>query len=85
MCLRRGGSSILILKFCEGSEPDVDADGQPCGRVGQYERDVRARPTFNLSAFPPNTRVRYNCFISFSNLLGSPGYMLDPPERTMCL
>ena len=29
--------------------------------------------------------MRYSCFISFSKRLGRPGYMLDPPERTMCL
>jgi len=29
--------------------------------------------------------VRYSCFISFSRRDGSPGYILEPPERTTCL
>lgn len=41
--------------------------------------------TFNLVGSPPKTRVRYNCFISLSRREGRPGYMLDPPESTMCL
>lgn len=41
--------------------------------------------TFNRVGSPFNTLVKYSCFISFSSLLGSPGYILEPPDRTTCL
>lgn len=39
----------------------------------------------NFCPSPFNTRSRYNCLISRSNLDGRPGYIVDPPLRTMCL
>lgn len=36
-------------------------------------------------ASPFNVRCKYNCLISFSSRLGSPGYMEEPPDSTMCL
>lgn len=45
-----------------------------------------ARPlTLIRAGSPASTRVRYSCFISFSSRLGRPGYMLEPPESTICL
>jgi hypothetical protein len=44
-----------------------------------------AKHTFKRVGSPLSTRVRYSCFISFSRREGSPGYMLEPPERTTCL
>jgi len=41
--------------------------------------------TFKRVGSPLSTRVRYSCFISFSKREGSPGYILEPPERTTCL
>src|SRR5947207_14185685 len=44
--------------------------------------------TLNLpsrSGLPCNTLVSHSCFSSFSNLLGRPGYMLLPPDKTMAL
>src|SRR2546421_3787255 len=40
---------------------------------------------FNRSGFPCNTLVNHSCFNSFSNLLGKPGYMLLPPDKTIAL
>ena len=74
ICFRRGGSSILILNFCEGFHSH------------QSPLALRGRQlTFKRVGSPLSTRVRYNCFISFSRREGSPGYMLEPPERTTCL
>merc|ERR1719431_945749 len=39
----------------------------------------------SLSVSPLRTRSRYNCLISLSSLLGSPGYIVDPPDNTICL
>ena len=77
MCFRRGGSSILILNFCEGFRSLSRSKGQ----VGWCGKPL----TFKRVGSPFNTRVRYSCFISFSRREGSPGYMLEPPERTTCL
>ncbi|EDZ73257.1 hypothetical protein AWRI1631_42080 [Saccharomyces cerevisiae AWRI1631] len=44
--------------------------------------------TLNLSSLEGSlckTLLNHNCFNSFSNLEGSPGYILEPPERTMAL
>lgn len=41
--------------------------------------------TFNRLGSPFSTLTRYNCFISFSKRLGRPGYMVEPPDNTMCL
>lgn len=43
------------------------------------------RLTFNLEPSPPRTLVKYNCFISFSSRDGNPGYIEEPPDKTMCL
>eukprot|EP00095_Tigriopus_kingsejongensis_P006946 maker-scaffold1282_size50771-snap-gene-0.20 protein:Tk06946 transcript:maker-scaffold1282_size50771-snap-gene-0.20-mRNA-1 annotation:"hypothetical protein AWRI1631_42080" len=37
------------------------------------------------SVSPLRTRSKYNCLISRSRREGRPGYMVEPPERTMCL
>ena len=34
---------------------------------------------------PLHTRSQWSFLISFSRREGSPGYMVEPPERTMCL
>ncbi|KAJ3884730.1 hypothetical protein GG344DRAFT_60204 [Lentinula edodes] len=75
ICFHRGGSSILILNFCGKG---------PKGFNFSFELS-RRKHTFNLDGSPFRTRVRYNCFISFSRRLGRPAYMLDPPERMTCL
>lgn len=41
--------------------------------------------TDNLSMSFLSTRSKYNCLISRSNLLGRPGYIVDPPDSTICL
>ena len=41
--------------------------------------------TDNFDVSPFNTRSKYNCLISLSNLLGKPGYIVEPPESTICL
>ena len=41
--------------------------------------------TDNLVVSPFNTRSRYSCLISLSSLLGRPGYMVLPPDSTICL
>ena len=45
----------------------------------------RYKLTDNLSMSFLSTRSRYNCLISRSNRLGRPGYIVEPPDRTMCL
>lgn len=39
----------------------------------------------SLSGLLCSTREKYSCFISFSRRDGRPGYIDEPPERTMCL
>ena len=41
--------------------------------------------TASLSVSPFRTLSRYSCLISLSSLEGRPGYMVEPPDRTMCL
>ena len=36
----------------------------------------------SLSVSPFKTRSRCNCLISLSSLLGSPGYIVEPPDKT---
>ena len=51
----------------------------------QLEDVIDQERTFKRVGSPWSTRVRYSCFISFSRRDGSPGYILEPPERTTCL
>lgn len=46
---------------------------------------LKALPTPKFSVFPRSTRAKYSCFKSRSNRLGNPGYIVEPPDRTMCL
>lgn len=48
-------------------------------------RMEKRKRTLNRSGSPCKTLEKYNCFISFSNLEGNPGYIELPPERTICL
>lgn len=41
--------------------------------------------TDNLSMSFLSTRSKYSCLISRSKRLGRPGYMVEPPDSTMCL
>lgn len=41
--------------------------------------------TESLSTSPLSTRSRYSCLSSLSSREGRPGYMVDPPDNTMCL
>lgn len=41
--------------------------------------------TESLSTSPLSTRSRQSCLSSLSSREGRPGYMVEPPERTMCL
>lgn len=41
--------------------------------------------TLSRVGSPCSTLVSHSCFNSFSNLLGRPGYMLEPPESTIAL
>lgn len=68
-------------------DPDFEflADNRKSVSKPGRNKPVEKIPTFNLLGSPPNTLVKYNCFISFSNLLGKPGYMLLPPLSTICL
>ena len=77
MCFRRGGSSILILNFCKGFIQASHSESKT--------RRRQRKPTFKRVGSPFSTRVRYSCFISFSRREGSPGYILEPPESTICL
>lgn len=76
ICFRRGGSSILILNFCLGNNP--------ISCQVEWENGLDEH-TLSRDGSPFSTLVRYSCFISFSSRLGRPGYILDPPERTICL
>lgn len=51
-----------------------------------YRRGVkRWFLTESLSTSPLSTRSRYSCLSSLSSRDGRPGYMVDPPDNTMCL
>jgi hypothetical protein len=54
-----------------------------CPRAALKSCDHMGQLTFKR--LPPRTRVRYSCFISFSRRDGKPGYIDEPPDRTMCL
>ena len=73
ICFLRGGSSILILNFCVTTLENGDRE------------EKQTWHTLKREASPFRTRVKYSCFISFSRRLGRPGYILEPPESTMCL
>ena len=45
----------------------------------------QAELTASLSVSPLRTLSKYSCLISRSSRDGRPGYMVDPPDRTMCL
>ena len=45
----------------------------------------KAELTASLSVSPLRTLSKYSCLISRSSRDGRPGYMVDPPDRTMCL
>lgn len=46
---------------------------------------MQSELTDNLSMSFFSTRSKYNCLISLSNRLGRPGYMVEPPDSTICL
>lgn len=73
---RLGGSSIRILNFCNERKGHVSC---------QIVIYTCSQLTFNRLGSPFSTLTRYNCFISFSKRLGRPGYMVEPPDNTMCL
>ena len=41
--------------------------------------------TLKREVSPLRTFCKYNCLTSFSSLLGKPGYIDEPPDKTMCL
>lgn len=55
------------------------------GKNGGQEKVIKYARTFSRVGSPFRSRVRCNCLISFSRRLGRPGYILEPPERTICL
>jgi len=96
MCLRRGGSSIRILKFYSrkkkgndkgNASPSISMSARYSISLGEQlvQRPFKHRLTRKRSTSPLRTSVKYNCLTSFSRRLGKPGYMVDPPESTICL
>ena len=46
---------------------------------------VLKRLTDSAAVSPFSTLSKYNCLISLSSLDGNPGYIVEPPDKTMCL
>lgn len=96
LCFRDPECLLVLHNVCQDSTAQehhvlspgwvFDSDFEVLMTVSMERLRVgESRLTFNLDPSPPRTRVKYSCFISFSNLDGNPGYIDDPPERTICL
>jgi len=82
-----GGSSILILNFyLKKLNQTLISIQYNLFKYFKPEKNlIKIKHTENFSVFPFRTLSKYNCLSSLSKRLGRPGYMVDPPDRTMCL
>ena len=61
-------------------------DSATPAEAGREMEDSHTRQlTDSLEVSPFSTRSRYSCLISRSRRDGRPGYMVEPPDSTMCL
>ena len=67
------------------SETQTCKSATPAEAGREIEDSHTRQLTDSLEVSPFSTRSRYSCLISRSRRDGRPGYMVEPPDSTMCL
>ena len=86
LCCTQFFAPVTQNMWCFGQWRKPVKDSMTPVEAGREMEDSHTKQlTDSLEVSPFSTRSRYSCLISRSRRDGRPGYMVEPPDSTMCL